>query len=525
VKRALVPATIAAMLFAMTPAVALADTPSPSPSASASAAADPSPTPTPTPTPTATPTPAPTAAATATPADTPSPTPTPNPTPTATPAPTPTPTPTPSGTTSPGANGGTPTPTPTPTSTATSAPATSTPDAAPTTDAATQQVIDQARQQLGGGMADALSTIQQLSDAMNQNADLQNRLQNQIDTSQSKIDSLNEQIAQLDDQISTTQTDIDSTRAQIGVLARYLYVQPDALLLRLLRAGSVRDMVTQTSDLTAAALRADALERKLSSDLQQQQQDQTDRQNAADQEQQAQDELNQAITELQDLASQEQDSSDQLQSAIDDTQSALDGLDTRGASVVEQVTAMLRQRQEELIATAEHLVWQQAQVWTTLNSSALPPPPATTYGGTQTAPAGTLLAWPIQGATLTQGFGPSTLWLEPAMFGFPHFHTGLDLASSNTRIGAAADGVVAAVGSGTTGYGNYVIIAHGGGIVTLYGHLAVTMVKVGQTVTQGQQIGVEGSTGNSTGVHLHFEVRVNGTPVDPSPYLPARAGA
>jgi murein DD-endopeptidase MepM/ murein hydrolase activator NlpD len=186
---------------------------------------------------------------------------------------------------------------------------------------------------------------------------------------------------------------------------------------------------------------------------------------------------------------------------------------------------MLRQRQQGLIATAEQQVWQQAELWATLNSTAIPPPPATTLGGTETAPAGTRLAWPIQGATLTQGFGPSTLWLEPPMFGFPHFHTGLDLASPNLRIGAAADGVVAAVGSGTTGYGNYVIIAHGAGLVTLYGHLSVTMVRVGDTVAQGQQIGVEGSTGASTGLHLHFEVRLNGTPVDPSPYLPPVAGA
>jgi murein DD-endopeptidase MepM/ murein hydrolase activator NlpD len=374
-------------------------------------------------------------------------------------------------------------------------------------------------------MANALASVQQLTDTMNQNADEQTQLQNQIDASQAKIDSLNEEIQQLGDQINTTQTSIDTTRQQIGILARYLYVQPDALLLRLLRAGSVRDMVTQTSDLTAAALRADALAQKLKSDLAQQQQDEQDRQNAADQEQQAQDQLNSAMSQLQDLSNQEQDSASQLQSAIDDTQSSLDGLDAQGVAVAQQAAAMLQQRESDLIATAEQLVWQQAQIWATLNSSALPPPPATTFGGTQTSPAGAVFAWPIQGAVLTQGFGPTDLAIEPSMFGFPHFHTGLDLASANTRIGAAADGVVAAVGAGNTGYGNYVIIAHGGGLVTLYGHLAVTMVTVGQTVTQGQQIGVEGTTGNSTGVHLHFEVRLNGTPVDPSPYLPSLSGA
>jgi murein DD-endopeptidase MepM/ murein hydrolase activator NlpD len=106
------------------------------------------------------------------------------------------------------------------------------------------------------------------------------------------------------------------------------------------------------------------------------------------------------------------------------------------------------------------------------------------------------------------------------MFGFPHFHTGLDLASPNPRVTAAADGVVAVVGSGTTGYGNYVIIVHSDGFVTLYGHLALALVKPGDRVTQGQQVGVEGSTGTSTGTHLHFEVRLNGVPLDPSPYLP-----
>jgi murein DD-endopeptidase MepM/ murein hydrolase activator NlpD len=388
-----------------------------------------------------------------------------------------------------------------------------------------QRLIDQARQQLGSAVADGLSTVRQLADAMNQNANQQTQLQNQIDASQAKIDSLNNEIQQLDDQISQTQDQIDTERSEIGILARYLYVQPDALLLRLLRAGSVRDMVTQTSDLTAAALRADSLEQKLNSDLAKQQQDEADRQQAAEQEQAAQDQLNSAMSQLQDLQSQEQDSSDQLQSAIDNTQQTLDGLGTQGSSVTQDAIDMLIHDQQQLIATAEQEVWQQAELWATLNSSALPPPPATTLGGTQSGPAGTVFAWPIQGAVLTQGFGPSTLSIEPAMFGFPHFHTGLDLASPATKITAAADGVVAAVGQGNTGYGNYVIIAHGGGLVTLYGHLSLTMATVGETVTQGQQIGVEGSTGNSTGVHLHFEVRVNGTPVDPSPYLPPLTGA
>jgi murein DD-endopeptidase MepM/ murein hydrolase activator NlpD len=85
---------------------------------------------------------------------------------------------------------------------------------------------------------------------------------------------------------------------------------------------------------------------------------------------------------------------------------------------------------------------------------------------------------------------------------------------------AADDGVVALVGSSSSGYGNFVVVAHSGGLDTLYGHLATSLVKVGQSVTQGQAVGMEGSTGNSTGAHLHFELRINQRPVDPAPYLP-----
>jgi murein DD-endopeptidase MepM/ murein hydrolase activator NlpD len=392
------------------------------------------------------------------------------------------------------------------------------PTPAPTPDPVAQALIDKVRTDLGSGVADALATVQKLSDGLSENADEQGQIQQRVDDAQAQLDALDQQIQDLTDEITSTQQQIDDERTEIGILARELYQEPDSLLLRLLRAGSLREMVTQTSDLTVAAMHADALKAKLSSDLTKEHQDQTARQRDRDMAAQIREQLDAALGQLQGISQLEQGSSDQLQSAIADTQSAMDGLDTRGVAAAQQVGAMLLQRQEQLIATAEHEVWLQEQLWATLNNGAIPAPPSTTLG--EPRASGTPFAWPIQGAVLTQGFGPSTLWLEPAMFGFPHFHTGLDLASANTRITAAADGVVAVVGTGTTGYGNYVIIVHGGGLVTLYGHLSLAMVQVGQTVMQGQQIGVEGTTGASTGVHLHFEVRLNGTPLDPSPFLP-----
>lgn len=98
-------------------------------------------------------------------------------------------------------------------------------------------------------------------------------------------------------------------------------------------------------------------------------------------------------------------------------------------------------------------------------------------------------------------------------------HTGIDFgAAYGSAIHAAGDGVVISAGR-MGGYGNATVIDHGGGLSTLYGHQSRIVVSVGQRVRTGDVIGYVGSTGNSTGPHLHFEVRVNGTPVNPVPYL------
>src|SRR2546430_9468324 len=120
-----------------------------------------------------------------------------------------------------------------------------------------------------------------------------------------------------------------------------------------------------------------------------------------------------------------------------------------------------------------------------------------------------------------QGVGPATFGLEPPLGPYRHFHTGIDLSAPlGAPVMAAADGVVVAVGHSALGYGNYIVIAHGGGIATLYGHLLDTSVKVGDRVVRGQMTGLEGSTGLSTGPHVHFELRVNDQVIDPMPYLP-----
>ena len=99
-------------------------------------------------------------------------------------------------------------------------------------------------------------------------------------------------------------------------------------------------------------------------------------------------------------------------------------------------------------------------------------------------------------------------------------HEGVDiLAPAGTEVLAASPGLAGYTGNGKRGYGNVVILDHGEGIMTLYGHLATIHVQSGETVPAGAVIGTIGRSGNATTYHLHFELRVDGEAVDPVPYL------
>lgn len=126
-----------------------------------------------------------------------------------------------------------------------------------------------------------------------------------------------------------------------------------------------------------------------------------------------------------------------------------------------------------------------------------------------------VLAVPIPGARVTSVFGPRMHPILQEM----RTHDGVDFgAGTGTPIRTAADGVVVYAGP-RGGYGNATVVDHGNSLATLYAHQSAIHVSVGQRVTRNQAVGAVGSTGYSTGPHLHFEVRVQGTPVDPLRYL------
>lgn len=136
---------------------------------------------------------------------------------------------------------------------------------------------------------------------------------------------------------------------------------------------------------------------------------------------------------------------------------------------------------------------------------------------TNTKFVGGQFGWPSASSSLiTSGYGRR---LHPVL-GTYRGHSGLDIgAAYGTNVLAANDGTVIVAGYNSGGYGNYVIIDHGGGYTTLYGHNSSLCVSAGQKVKRGTVIAKCGSTGLSSGPHIHFEIRINGSPVNPLPYV------
>ena len=122
---------------------------------------------------------------------------------------------------------------------------------------------------------------------------------------------------------------------------------------------------------------------------------------------------------------------------------------------------------------------------------------------------------PIPGAQIIQKFGPTSFYLEPAYDGYLHFHQGIDLlAFYGTPIEAAAGGMVTAAGPDGD-FGIRVQVTDSYGLVEIYAHMEEVSVAVGQSVRQGDKLGLVGSTGLSTGSHLHLQLEIGGLPYDP----------
>ena len=366
---------------------------------------------------------------------------------------------------------------------------------------------------LSTDLAAAVSDQQRLSAALDRGRATEQALYDQVDAATQRVADLQDKIAQLDDQITSTQDQVDAEKAQVATVARSLYRRPSNWLVVLARAKSLQDALVESADLIVAGQRAHALQARLEADLAKLSADRAARQDDLDRENATVDALNAAVTQLDSRLTLQDDISNQLLDLSSQLQDAVTQLQDQSPADATALVALLEEQQKNLAQAEAQNAWSLAAAGSgSLQVRGLLP--------AGTAPKDLKLAWPMPGAAITQPFGPSDLVLEPPLGPYPHFHTGVDLAKpAGTPVLAAADGIVVAAATGRIGYGNYVIIAHGRGVETLYGHLDGLSVNLGDRVGQGRVIGFEGSSGFSTGPHLHFEVRVDNQFVDPLLYL------
>jgi murein DD-endopeptidase MepM/ murein hydrolase activator NlpD len=377
-----------------------------------------------------------------------------------------------------------------------------------------QAAYDELTSRLGGDVARALTAQQRLSATLDQFAGVESSLTAQVSQEESVIANLEAEIAALDQQITDTQARIDVEKGQLAALSRALYREPQSLWMMVARTGNLHDAIVATADAVVAGQRAHALQDKLEADLAALQAQLDSREADLSQETDALNLLQANLAALQDVIARQNTVSANLTTLIGQINAAKAQLRNQPPDVTSQLAQLLEAQEQDLILRSYETAWAQAQVGTGVAMV------------NQTLPLGRpidglSLAWPLASFRITQPFGPSSVALEPPYGQYPHFHTGIDLAAPlGSPVYAAADGVVVAVGHSAYGYGNYVIIAHGGGIATLYGHLLQTRAAAGEQVSRGQVIGLEGESGLATGPHVHFELRVDNQVVDPMPYLP-----
>ena len=314
-------------------------------------------------------------------------------------------------------------------------------------------------------------------------------------------------LAELQAQLAKVGADLDQNRRELAKTERDLRAQQEILcdrVVNLYKSGSNLEYLAAFFDADDPLSLADVIERiDVLSTVAEQDVEllrQIEALKARVEEQKRALEIEQARVSA--LEAEQAGVTQELEAAARECQAAVDALEASRAAkratlaALEKDQAAWAEQEDQLLAESDRIT---ALLQGSSESAAL---------------ASSGLSWPVS-ASITSGFGYR---IHP-IFQVRRLHTGVDFdCNTGDPIKAAAPGAVIEAGW-RGGYGKCVVIDHGGGIATLYAHQSAILVSIGQRVTRGQVIGKVGSTGYSTGPHLHFEVRVNGSPVDPLSYL------
>ena len=315
-------------------------------------------------------------------------------------------------------------------------------------------------------------------------------LQQEIDLTKQEITTVEQYIERLQQQIDVKTTELEAAEKalaekeeQFAQTVRTTYEQGDVSYLEVvLNASSFSDLLTRMEIVSAIM---------------------EDNQKTVDEYTAAKEDIEQKRDDLQDTQDEQKDYQENLSYKVDD----LAASEAEQAALQESLEAYKAESEAEYDRIASEMQDVSNQI-AALSAQAA-------ANGSVPMGDGTLI-WPTPSCTTTNSaYG----YRVHPIYGTVKFHAGEDIpAGYGAEILAAASGTVVTAGW-VSGYGNYTVIDHGGGLMTAYGHQSSFAVSVGDVVTQGQVIGYVGSTGNSTGPHLHFEVYVNGATVDPKSYF------
>ena len=372
--------------------------------------------------------------------------------------------------------------------------------------------------------------------------------QNQIDGLRSQKAGVLEQKAALDQEIGLTQDEINVVQQQIELLGELIkekkaeLVQAKAeeakqselfrvrmremeeggklsFIVVLLESRSISDLLTRIDMISEVMSYDKALEKAMMDARAKVEEAEQALESAKTEEEGKKSELEARKVDLMNQVSEAEALVKSLEADIDaytaaynQTEAAKQALQAEINEKVAQLEAERRAAEEAARKAAEEAARRQAQQQQQQPSQ--PSTPATPTTPTYSTGTGSMI-WPAPDShTITSYFG----WRVHPITGTNKYHSGVDIGASYGSSVLAADSGTVILAGWNGGYGNCVVISHGNGITTLYGHMSSIAVSSGQNVSQGQTIGYVGSTGNSTGPHLHWEVAVNGSQVNPLNY-------
>ena len=426
--------------------------------------------------------------------------------------------------------------------------------------AATKDELEQKVSELDGQIAQNKNQLASLQDNKDSQQEYLNTLEKQIETVENKVTALETQISTIDgeieacnakirqlqneiavindeisavtQQISQTNMKIDASKDLLAEKLRAAYINGDSSTLRLLMGADslagfltslelMKRMSEEDKKIINEFKQTVSLLKKSKTTLEEKQK-QLDEKNEQQLEQKKE-----AVEKKKELVIKQTEHSktvNQLEGEYAKIESYIEQLD-KNSAVYENYIKKLQAERDEADAEIDRIIKayqattkpSAAQGETLPASNSNPSAPGTSSGPGYVS--NDSWAWPLGSAScrISSGFG----YRNASISGWP-FHGGTDIAAGyGTPIYASRAGtVITAVWSTSKkGYGNYVILDHGDGFVTLYGHCSSLCVTTGQQVSKGQLIAKVGSTGNSSGNHLHFEVRYNGTKQNPMNYV------